>query len=156
MVAGQCFYIVSSGPIGRGSKLALEVAERDKYYPKYYGIYNIGIHEYGGREANKKSQQFMYDGDEHTVKSLLHPEAVLFEGFNANLVVYKNILLPNQRFAYDDVKQQWSNTFTGRAIHLDDFSVGANVHTKEPTNPINADEKWTLEYCEEDHGHDHH
>lgn len=156
LLAGQCFYIVSSGPLGIGSKLALEAAPRDKYYPKYYGLYNIGIGEYGGREANKKSQQWMYDDEEHTVKSLLHPEAVLFEGFNTNLVVYKNQLMPNQRFAYDDVKQLWSNTFTGRTIHLDAFEVGANVRTIEPSNPPAPGEKWTLEYCEEDHGHDHH
>lgn len=154
LLPGQCFYIVSSGPLGRGSKLALEVAQRDKYYPKYYGLYNIGIAAYGGREANNKAQQFMYDGEDHTVKSLLHPEAVLFEGFNTNLVVYKNLFMPNQRFKYDDVKQLWTNTFTGRAIHTDSFDVGANVHTHEPDGK--NDEKWTLEYCNEDHGHDHH
>jgi hypothetical protein len=80
------------------------VATRDKYYPKYYGLYNIGIAEFGGREANKLAQQFMYDEEEHLVKSLLHPEAVLFEGYNTNLVVYKNLMMPNQRFKYDDIK----------------------------------------------------
>jgi hypothetical protein len=129
LLPGQCFYIVSSGPYGKGSKLALEVAERDKYYPKYYGLYNIGLGVYGGREAKNIRQQFIYDGEEHTVKSLFHPEAVLFEGYNTNLVVYKNLLMPNQRFKYDDVKQLWSNTFTGRTITTDDFAVGANVHT---------------------------
>lgn len=56
LIGGQCFYIVSSGKYGKGSKLALQVADRDKYYPKYYGIYNIDVAAYGGREANKKSQ----------------------------------------------------------------------------------------------------
>lgn len=154
LIGGQCFYIVSSGPYGKGSKLALEVAAKDKYWPKYYGLYNIGVGVYGGREANAKNQQFIYDSEEHVVKSLLHPEAVLFEGYNTNLVVYKNLLMPNQRFIYDSVKQQWTNTFTGRAIHLDEFSAGANVHTHEPDGENT--EKWTLEYCEEDHGHDHH
>ena len=30
---GKCFYIVSSGEEGKGSKYALEVAEQEKYYP---------------------------------------------------------------------------------------------------------------------------
>jgi hypothetical protein len=69
--------------------LALEVAKRDKYYPKYWGIYNIDVKEFKGRENPNVAQQFMYDEVDQSVKSLLHPEAVLFEGFNKNLIVYK-------------------------------------------------------------------
>ena len=141
--------MVSSGPFGRGSNLALEVAARDKYYPKNYGLYDIKLGQFGGREANKLAQQFVFDDEEHTVKSLLHPEAVLFEGYNSNMVVYKNLNMPNQRFKYDDIKQLWTNSFTGRAIHTDDYLVGATVHTHEPDGK--NDEKWTLEYCKEDH-----
>jgi hypothetical protein len=51
MVDGQCFYIVSSGKYNKGSNIALEVAKRDKYYPKYWGIYDIGMAEFKGRDS---------------------------------------------------------------------------------------------------------
>jgi hypothetical protein len=44
---GQCFYIVSLGPEGKGSHTAIEVAETSRYDPKY-GIFNIGLAEYRG------------------------------------------------------------------------------------------------------------
>lgn len=52
LIAGQCFYIISAGPWGKGSDLAFEVDERDKYYPKYWGIYDIRLKNFKGRAAN--------------------------------------------------------------------------------------------------------
>lgn len=43
IVDNQCFYILSAGKWGTGSNFALTVAEKDKYYPLNYGLYDIGI-----------------------------------------------------------------------------------------------------------------
>ena len=52
MIDNECFYIISSGKWGKGSNLAFQVDERDKYWPKDYGIFDIRVKEYKGREAN--------------------------------------------------------------------------------------------------------
>lgn len=96
----------------------------------------------------------MYDSKDQSVKSLLHPEAVLFEGFNKNLIVYKQRFMNNQRFNYDSVKKRWFNTFTGRDVELTKFVTNSNVHTADMKDDNH--QKWELEYCSEDHGHDHH
>jgi hypothetical protein len=64
----------------------------------------------------------MYDEVDQSVKSLAHPEAVLFEGFNKNLIVYKQQFMNNQRFKYDSVKKRWYNSFTGRDVELNKFA----------------------------------
>lgn len=52
---GHCFYIVSSGKKGTGSKFALEVTKTSRYDAKW-GIFNIGLQKYGGSESNFKPQ----------------------------------------------------------------------------------------------------
>lgn len=153
MVDGQCFYIVSSGPNNKGSEIALEVATQEKYYPKVWGIYNIFSAHFEGMEHPNPNQQFMYDSSDQSVKSLSHPEAVLFEGFNKNLIVYKQAHMNNQRFKYDSVKKRWYNSFTHRNLHIDEFKAGSNISTMDMKDTNN--QKWELEYCNEDHGHDH-
>ena len=153
MVSGQCFYIVSSGPNNKGSNIALEVSHQEKYYPKVWGIYNIFSAPFEGREHPNPYQQFEYDAKDQSVKSLSHPEAVLFEGFNQNLIVYKQKNMNNQRFKYDSVKKRWYNSFTGRNLDISEFKAGANIFTHDPKDINN--QKWELEYCNEDHGHDH-
>lgn len=104
-------------------------------------------------EHPNPNQQFTYDSTDQSVKSLSHPEAVLFEGFNKNLIVYKQAHMNNQRFKYDSVKKRWYNSFTGRNLHIDEFKAGSNISTMDMKDTNN--QKWELEYCNEDHGHDH-
>jgi hypothetical protein len=125
----QCFYIVSGGPWGYGSDLAFEVDEQDKYYPKHYGIYDIRVKEYKGRAANNKAQQFVYNTEDHTVRSLIHPETAIFEGVNMNLVMYKNINMENQHWEYSSVHKTWKNMHSNDFIRTDQFKVDANVRT---------------------------
>ena len=56
LVSGKCFYLVSSGADGEGSKLALEVAEQEKYFPQLWGIFNIGLADYKGKSSDFKPQ----------------------------------------------------------------------------------------------------
>lgn len=70
--------------------LALEAAEKDKYYPKYYGLYNVYLKPWTGENSNNIAQQWYYDPSDSTVHSMLHPESVFLEGDNLNLVAYKN------------------------------------------------------------------
>ena len=52
---GHCFYIVSSGAEGEGSKLALEVTKKSRYEAKW-GIFNINLADYKGDESDYKPQ----------------------------------------------------------------------------------------------------
>lgn len=52
---GHCFYIVSSGAEGTGSKLALEVSLESRYAAKW-GIFNIGLRDYKGEDSDFKPQ----------------------------------------------------------------------------------------------------
>lgn len=153
-----CFYIISAGPWGYGSDLAFQVDERDKYYPKHYGIYDIRVKEYKGRKANNLAQQFVYNSDDHTIRSLLHPETAIFEGVNMNLVMYKNIGMPNQFWEYNSLHKTWMNKNSNDFIKVDEFHVDANVRTIA-TDDNSPGTKWQIEYCSHDHGdhdHDHH
>lgn len=153
----QCFYIVSGGPWGYGSDLAFQVDEQDKYFPKHYGIYDIRVKEYKGRAANNLAQQFVYNSDDNTVRSLLHPETAIFEGVNMNLVMYKNIGMENQHWEYSSVHKTWKNIHSNDLIKTDTFEVDANVRTVA-VDDESKNLMWQIEYCSDDHGghgHDH-
>ena len=151
----QCFYIISAGPWGYGSDLAFQVDELDKYHPKHYGIYDIRVKKYTGRASNNVAQQFVYNHEDHTVRSLLHPESAIFEGVNMNLVMYKNIGMPNQHWEFDSIERTWKNMNSGDFIRTDEFHLDANVRTVT-VDDHTPNLKWQIEYCSADHGpHDH-
>jgi hypothetical protein len=56
LVPGKCLYVISSGEMGEGSNLTLEVAVQEKYFPKAYGIFNIALAEYKGKSSDFKPQ----------------------------------------------------------------------------------------------------
>ena len=147
----QCFYIISAGPWGYGSDLAFQVDKYDKYHPKYYGIYDIKVKKYLGKRANMIAQQFVYNEEDHTIRSIYHPESAVFEGVNMNLVMYKNIGMTNQHWEYDSVEKVWKNMATGDFIQLDDFVVDGNVHTVV-TDDHGKGLKWQIEYCDHAQG----
>ena len=157
MVDGQCFYMVHQGKT-KADSFALEVSDVDAYAPRVTGVYNVALFPFKGREKPNKAQQWVYSVEDKTVKSLHLPDGALFEGFNQNVIVYKNLHLNNQRFTWHSVLRQWTNAFTGRAL---DVATAPDIKTKD--NVITRDvkygsagKKFDLVYCEEDHGHDHH
>jgi len=156
LIPHECFYIVSAGKYGKGSDLALEVSKEDAYAPRTTGVYNIDLTHFHGREDNHAPQQFYYHDEDNTIHNAIHPECALFEGFNKNLIVYKNMHAPNQRFEYNSVRRLWTNIFTGRALDIeaDKFEEHQNVHTNDVDS--SSAQKWDIVYCDADHGHDHH
>ena len=150
--AGECFFIVSGGKWGKGSNLALEVDVKDKYDPRKTGVYNIALKEYEGIEKSNIAQQWYYDGARETVHSMLHPEGVLFEGYNNNVIVYKETLSmeDNQKFAYDAHGQKkWTNIHTGNALDIaeDSFKIKANVITEAVDD--SPGQSWDIHYCKD-------
>lgn len=85
--------------------------------------------EYKGRKANNLAQQFVYNTEDHTIRSLLHPETAVFEGVNMNIVMYKNIDMPNQHWEFNSIHKEWKNMNSGDFIKVKDFHVDANVNT---------------------------
>lgn len=148
--------MVSAGKFGKGSNLALEVGTEDAYAPRTTGVYNIDLTHFHGREEGTKGQQFYYHDEDNTIHSYIHPEGAIFEGFNKNLIVYKNLHMPNQRFEYNSVRRLWTNINTGRAVMIHDnkFEEHQNVHTDDVDS--SSAKKWDIIYCDEDHGKEHH
>ena len=108
------------------------------------------VKQYKGRASNNIAQQFVYNSEDHTIRSLLHPESAIFEGVNMNLVMYKNIGMTNQHWEYNSVEKTWMNMGTGDFIQIDWFHVDSNVRT------VTVDDhspglKWQIEYCSADH-----
>jgi len=99
------------------------------------------------------AQQFYYDDVDNTIHSMLHPEGAIFEGFNRNLIVYKNLHLPNQRWEYHSVTKQWTNISSGRAIDIKDdhFHEHQNILTKDIDDT--PGQKWDVTYCDGSHHH---
>ena len=89
MVDGQCFYIVHQGK-DKSQSFALEVSDKDAYAPRVTGVYNIALYPFKGRDHPNKAQQWVYNSEDHIVSSLHHKDGALFEGFNNNIIVYKN------------------------------------------------------------------
>jgi len=46
------------------------------------------------------------------------PHEVLFEGFNKNLIVFKNLDMTNQKFKYDEKTKRFQNKSTGNAVDI--------------------------------------
>ena len=69
----------------------------------------------------------MYNAEKHSLQNLFTAEAndVMFEGFNKNLITFRDLGLPNQKFHYDWETKTWRNDKTGNAfdIKLDKFAI---------------------------------
>lgn len=87
MIPDKCFFIVSYGKFGLGSKIALNADKHDK--SDGWEIYDINTEKFSGPTDTDLGQMFKYNAVNHTIESLLHPGGVVFEGDNHNLIVYK-------------------------------------------------------------------
>jgi hypothetical protein len=127
LVPDKCFFIVSYGKFGKGSKICLNADTTDK--SDGWEIYDINIEKWSGVTDTDLGQRFKYNAANHTIESMLHPGGVVFEGDNGNLIVYKYMNMFQQKFTYSDAYQTWTNDKTKLAISIDDFHVGTSVHS---------------------------
>ena len=103
---------------GRGETLALSAKHEDKYAPRKTGLYDIVITKWTGKDTNNVDQMWWYDDKNHALHNYGHDDsdAILFEGFNKNLVIYKNLNRDNQKFSFNGSTSFWRNDHTKRAI----------------------------------------
>jgi hypothetical protein len=93
---------------------------------------------------------WFWDERDHSLRSFGHQEsnAVMFEGFNKNLVLYRQLDRDSQKFTYNANTHFWRNDHTKRAMHAESFKDGANVVTESvDDNKEDFAVKWSLEYC---------
>lgn len=96
---------------------------------------------------------WFYHEEDHTIHSISHYDshAVLFEGFNRNIIVYKNVRNHRQHFSFDKNKEIWINDYSGDTLGLenDNYRAGASIEAKTQDNDDkHTDVVWKMEYCE--------
>jgi hypothetical protein len=94
-----------------------------------------------------------YDDVTHNLhsKALEAEAAVLFEGFNKNLVVFRYLGRDNQKFGYNGATKYWRNDFTKRAIAVNwgAFQPGQNAVTEKVyENNTTLGTQWDIHYCD--------
>jgi hypothetical protein len=74
---------------------------------------------------------WFYHEEDHTIHSISHydTQAVLFEGFNRNIIVYKNMKKTRQHFSYDKINEHWANDDSTDTLGLehDDYRDGESI-----------------------------
>jgi hypothetical protein len=115
-----------------GNPLCLEVEQQDAYYPTVTGLYNV-IANACGKAKVAHAQEWSYNPVDLTIASVLHPGTVVLEGYNKNIVVYKNLLLDSQRFEYRHRDKHFCNKATAHCMDIqsnpDKLSDGVSVVT---------------------------
>ena len=91
LTPNKCMYITLDG---LGRNLALSVDHADKYKPRKTGVYNVKVDTFTGLNSGNKDQQWYWDDADRTIHSVGHPGCVLLEGFNKNVICYKNMKMP--------------------------------------------------------------
>jgi len=74
-------------------RFALTANTNDKYAPRKTGLYDVGIESWSGKDSTNKLQMWRWDERDHSLQSIGHDvdNAIMFEGFNKNLVLYRNL-----------------------------------------------------------------
>jgi hypothetical protein len=88
----EYFRFVNERTTSDGHGLCLEVENQDAYSPSVTGLYNVVAGECNAN-IHTASQEFFYNPEDLTIHSVLHPGTVILEGYNKNIVVYRNLLL---------------------------------------------------------------
>jgi len=104
---GFAFYILSTKLDADGNKMAITADPADQYAPRTTGVHNIYLSKWAGKEKPNTKQQWMWNADETSIKSVGLPGGALFEGFNKNMIVYNWKGLHNQRFHYNSVTKKF-------------------------------------------------
>ena len=123
----------------------------DKYKPRKTGLFDVGVTEWEGKESTNKLQQWWWDERDHALHNYGHAEsnAILFEGFNKNLVIYRDLKRDSQKFSYNGSTGFWRNDHTKRALTVDWASAAGgeeNVVTRE-IDTSNSGGDWEIHYC---------
>lgn len=96
---------------------------------------------------------WFYHEEDHTIHSISHYDtnAVLFEGYNRNIICYRNMKRPRQHFSYNKNTSLWTSDLSGDTLGLehDDYRVGESIQAKSVSEDFtNLGIKWKMEYCE--------
>ena len=101
VVEGYAFYMISSNTDSEGNRMALTADPADQYAPRTTGVHNVYLSKWSGKENPNTKQQWLWNAEENSLKSVGLPGGALFEGFNKNMIVYNWRGLHNQRFHYN-------------------------------------------------------
>jgi len=101
LVEGFPFYILSAKTDSDGNRMAITADPADQYAPRTTGVHNVYLTKWAGKEHSNLKQQWVYNSEESSLKSVGLPGGALFEGFNKNMIVYNWKGLHNQRFHYN-------------------------------------------------------
>jgi len=118
LVDGYAFYILSNKTDKDGNKMALTADPADQYAPRTTGVHNVYLSKWAGKEHVNPKQQWKWNNEESSMKSVGLPGGALFEGFNKNMIVYTWRGLANQRFHYNILTKKFTNRFTGNAMDV--------------------------------------
>lgn len=88
LVEGFAFYIISAKTDMEGHRMAITANPADQYAPRTTGVHNVYLSKWAGKETPNTKQQWMWNAEENSLKSVGLPGGALFEGFNKNMIVY--------------------------------------------------------------------
>jgi len=96
-----------------------------------------------------------WDDMDHALHNYAHDDtnAILFEGYNKNLVIYRDLHRDSQKFTYNPSTGFWRNDHTKRAMSIEwaNFKDGASATTKEVGDTYNqGGVNWEITYCSEE------
>lgn len=126
---GYPFYFLSTGNNKAGDQMALTVDEADKYAPRTTGVHNVYLSKWAGRETPNLKQQWIWNLENQSFCSVGVAGLCMFEGFNKNVISYKWVGVPNQRWGYNLGTKRIANAFTGFAVEYygETIAEGDNV-----------------------------
>lgn len=130
--------------------MALTAKDDDKYAPRKTGLYDVIIDKWSGKDSTDKNQMWFWDERDHSLRSYGHADtdAVMFEGFNKNLVLYRQLGRDSQKFGYNSSTHFWRNDHTKRAMHAEAMRAGSSVVTENVDDNIqDFAVKWSIHYC---------
>jgi hypothetical protein len=118
LVEGFPFYLISNKTDADGNKMVITADPADQYAPRTTGVHNVYLSKFAGKETPNLNQQWVWNSDEQSLKSVGLKGGALFEGFNKNMIVYTWRGLHNQRFHYNIGTKKMTNRFTGNAMDV--------------------------------------
>jgi len=103
LISGFPFYLKSNKTDADGNTLVITADPTDQYAPRTTGVHNVYLSAFAGKEKPNLMQQWIWNAEEQSLRSIGLPAGALFEGFNQNMIVYNWRGLHNQRFKYNIV-----------------------------------------------------
>ena len=107
--------------------MVLDVEHADLYAPLNTGLHKVYLNE---KKEGDKGQHFYYDLVEHKIHNEFLPNDVLLEGYNGNIVMYKDLNLERQKFSYNRLKKQIVNDETHDIVTADEGPLGQKANLK--------------------------